>query len=104
MRKNYNRDDDSDKCLECNKFNSNKKLEYYPKLSKGPDLFVKIILDMKKEKNVEVILTGLRREYLKQEFDKHNKKYDSFKYDIAMLYNSLDIVLVLEFYFYLKSY
>ena len=41
--KNYNREDDSNKCKECNKFNSNIKLEYYPKLSKGPDLFVKII-------------------------------------------------------------
>lgn len=96
--KNYNREDDSNKCQECNKFNSNIKLEYYPKLSKGPDIFVKIILDMKKEKNVEVILTGLRREYLKQEFEKHNIKYYYFPmislHEINELYNTLDLYLV----------
>lgn len=96
--KNYNRDEETNQCENCKKHNKSKILEYYPKLSKGPDIFVKIILDMKKEKNVEVILTGLRRDYLIQEFKKNEIKYKYFPMvslnEINELYNCLDLYLV----------
>jgi len=70
-----------------------------PKLSKGPDLFVKIIKDMYQDnKNVEVILTGLRREYIINELNTAGIKYQYFNMismeDINELYNCLDLYVV----------
>tara|TARA_A100001015_G_scaffold253751_1_gene294162 strand:+ start:2172 stop:5402 length:3231 start_codon:yes stop_codon:yes gene_type:complete len=95
------------KCISCNTLapewtnvkNKLDKFEYYPKLSKGPDLFVKIVKDMKKEgKNVEVILAGVRRQYIKTQLDKLGIKYYYFEMvDLKIineLYNCLDLYLV----------
>jgi hypothetical protein len=70
-----------------------------PKLSKGPDLFINIIKDMySKNKNLAVILTGLRREYIINELTKAGIKYYYFnmvsKQVINELYNCLDLYLV----------
>jgi len=70
-----------------------------PKLSKGPDLFVKIVQDMyNTNKNVQVVLTGLRREYIINELDKIGIQYYYFNMitskEINELYNCLDIYLV----------
>ena len=70
-----------------------------PKLSKGPDIFINIIKDMyKTNKNIQVVLTGLRREYLINELKKLNIKYYYFNMisldQINELYNILDLYLV----------
>ena len=70
-----------------------------PKLSKGPDLFIEIIKDLLVEKkNVEVVLTGLRREYIIDELKKLGVKYYYFNMvsldDINLLYNCLDLYIV----------
>jgi len=70
-----------------------------PKLSKGPDLFINIIKDMyKTNNNIEIILTGLRREYIINELDKLNIKYHYFNMiplnEINELYNCLDLYIV----------
>lgn len=71
-----------------------------PKLSKGPDIFVKIIEDMKNTSNKEifVLLTGWRRNYVMRELDKINVKYVFFELiDLDVLnelYNCLDLYLV----------
>ena len=74
---------------------------YIPKLSKGPDLFVSIVYDMQQrhpEQNIQVILTGLRREYIIQQLEKHNITYHYFHMlslpEINELYNCLDLYLV----------
>tara|TARA_B100000886_G_scaffold25805_1_gene16428 strand:+ start:526 stop:1449 length:924 start_codon:yes stop_codon:yes gene_type:complete len=70
-----------------------------PKLSKGPDQFLEIVkfLHIEKE-NLEVILTGKRRNYLIKELDKANIPYKYFEmipYDkINKLYNILDLYIV----------
>ena len=70
-----------------------------PKLSKGPDLFVKIVEDMhKKDNNVEVVLTGLRRDYIINELDRLGIKYYYFNMvsieQLNELYNCLDLYVV----------
>lgn len=70
-----------------------------PKLSKGPDLFVKIVKDMyKSNPNLEVVLSGLRREYIITELEKANIKYHYFNMipmsEINELYNCLDLYIV----------
>lgn len=70
-----------------------------PKLSKGPDLFVNIVKDMHAmNPNVEVVLTGLRREYIMNELDKVGIKYHFFNMislsEINELYNCLDLYVV----------
>lgn len=70
-----------------------------PKLSKGPDIFVNIIKDMYREnKNIVVVLTGLRREYIKNELDKVGIPYRYFNMisleEINELYNCLDLYIV----------
>ena len=95
------------KCINCGKnapswTNSKdklKKMEYFPKLSKGPDLFMEIINDMRKNgKNIEVVLTGLRREYLMTRLKKNGIKYYYFNMlkleQINELYNCLDLYVV----------
>ena len=70
-----------------------------PKLSKGPDIFINIIKDMcKTNKHIEIILTGLRREYIINELNKNNIKYHYFNMIplnvINELYNCLDLYIV----------
>jgi hypothetical protein len=70
-----------------------------PKLSKGPDIFVKIIEEMKKtNKNIFIILTGWRRTYVMRELDKINIKYAFFELvdlvKLNELYNCLDLYIV----------
>ena len=70
-----------------------------PKLSKGPDLFVKIVEDMhKKDNNVEVVLAGLRRDYIINQLDRLGIKYYYFNMvsikQLNELYNCLDLYVV----------
>ena len=70
-----------------------------PKLSKGPDIFIKIIKDMyKTNKNIEVVLTGLRREYLLSELTLLGINYHYYDMvsleEVNELYNCLDLYLV----------
>tara|TARA_B100001063_G_scaffold138607_1_gene129478 strand:+ start:2490 stop:8312 length:5823 start_codon:yes stop_codon:yes gene_type:complete len=70
-----------------------------PKLSKGPDLFVKIIEDMhKKDNNVEVVLAGLRRDYIIKQLESLGIKYYYFNMvsikQLNELYNCLDLYVV----------
>jgi glycosyltransferase involved in cell wall biosynthesis len=70
-----------------------------PKLSKGPDVFVNIVKDMhSKNKNVRVVLSGLRREYIMTELDKVGIPYYYFNMvsleTINELYNCLDLYIV----------
>jgi len=70
-----------------------------PKLSKGPDVFVNIVKDMhSKNKNVRVVLTGLRREYIMTELDKAGIPYYYFNMvsleTINELYACLNLYIV----------
>ena len=70
-----------------------------PKLSKGPDIFVSIIKDMKiNNPNIFVLLTGWRRNYVMRELDKIGIKYKFFELvdivEINELYNCLDLYIV----------
>ena len=70
-----------------------------PKLSKGPDIFLKIIEDMNKtRKNIFVILTGWRRSYVMSGLDKLGIQYIFFELVetkiINELYNCLDLYIV----------
>ena len=70
-----------------------------PKLSKGPDRFLKIVLEMKKQKpNIEILLTGKRRNYLIENFKNNNIPFYYFEMvnykDLNQLYNLLDMYIV----------
>lgn len=70
-----------------------------PKLSKGPDIFINIVKDMyKTNKNIQIVLTGLRREYLLSELISLGIKYHYYDMvsltEINELYNCLDLYLV----------
>lgn len=70
-----------------------------PKLSKGPDIFVKIAIDMnKKFPNLLVILTGRRRKYICQELENNLIKYKYFEMinsnELNELYNCLNLYVV----------
>jgi glycosyltransferase involved in cell wall biosynthesis len=70
-----------------------------PKLSKGPDRFLEIVLKkLEENKNIEVILTGNRRNYLIEKFKKHSVSYKYFKMvdlnTLNQLYNLLDLYIV----------
>ena len=70
-----------------------------PKLIKGPDRFVEIVSDLSREKkNLRVVLTGHRRQFVISEFKKRGIKYEYFK-DVSFtqlneLYNCLDLYIV----------
>lgn len=70
-----------------------------PKLSKGPDQFLEIILNYReKYPNLFIVLTGKRRQYLINNLQIYNIKYKyiemaSFK-KINELYNCLDLYIV----------
>lgn len=69
-----------------------------PKLSKGPDQFLKIVKELNLEKPVSVILTGYRRSYLIKELQKENINFYYFEKvsqtQINELYNCLDLYIV----------
>ena len=70
-----------------------------PKLSKGPDLFVNIMEDIKKDKpDLLVLLTGVRRNYIIKELEKKNIKYKYFEMiglnELNELYNCLNLYVV----------
>jgi glycosyltransferase involved in cell wall biosynthesis len=70
-----------------------------PKLSKGPDIFIDNILELrKKEKNLLVLLAGYRRHYVINELNKHNIPFMYFERTslkiINDLYNCLNLYLV----------
>ena len=70
-----------------------------PKLSKGPDMFVKIVEDMyKNNKKIIVLLTGWRRSYVTNELDKLNIPYVYNELvnleTLNELYNCLDLYIV----------
>ncbi len=70
-----------------------------PKLSKGPDIFLQIIEDIKKDNpDVFVILTGWRRNYIMTGLNKSNVKFMFFELvdiaEINELYNCLDLYIV----------
>jgi hypothetical protein len=70
-----------------------------PKLSKGPDILIEVIKEyQKKYSNIEVVLTGFRRQYVIQELEKINVKYYYFENqsyeNLNKLYNLLDLYVV----------
>ncbi len=70
-----------------------------PKLSKGPDRFIEVIRHLnKQENNLEVILTGKRRNYIIEELGKANISYRYFEMasfeELNKLYNILDLYVV----------
>lgn len=73
---------------------------YKPKLEKGPDLFVKAVTLLKKEKypNLKVVLTGYYRQYIINELKKNNIDFYFFeKVDFKTLnelMNCLDLYIV----------
>ena len=73
---------------------------YKPKLEKGPDLFVKSVVLLKKEKypKLKVVLTGYYRQYIMNELKKNNIEYYFFeKVDFKTLnelMNCLDLYVV----------
>ncbi len=70
-----------------------------PKLSKGPDQFVEIIKYFKiSKKNIHIILTGKRRDYLLRKLEEIGVDYSYFKMtnfkELNELYNCLDLYVV----------
>ena len=70
-----------------------------PKLSKGPDRFLQIVLEMQKEMpKLEVLLTGKRRGYLIENFKKNNIPFYYFEMidyqKLNELYNLIDLYIV----------
>ena len=70
-----------------------------PKLSKGPDRFLQIVLEMQKEMpKLEVLLTGKRRGYLIENFKKNNTPFYYFEMidyqKLNELYNLIDLYIV----------
>ena len=76
-----------------------KKKNYIPKLSKGPDRFIKVV-EMLHSKcpDVEVVLSGWRRHWVIQELNKRGIKYYYFEkagFEIMnQLYSCLDLYVV----------
>ena len=70
-----------------------------PKLSKGPDRFIDIVLEYKKtNKNLEVILSGTRRHFIIEKLKENNIKFHYFEManleQLNELYNCLDLYVV----------
>ena len=70
-----------------------------PKLSKGPDRFFEIVSSYNKTiKNMKVVLTGRRRNYLINKFEEFNINYKYFEMvnykELNELYNILDLYIV----------
>jgi len=70
-----------------------------PKLSKGPDRFIQIVEGLReKHENIQIILTGKRRNYVITELKKRNIDFKYFEMvdfsKINELYNLLDLYVV----------
>ena len=70
-----------------------------PKLEKGPDIFCDIVENLyKSNKNMKVILAGLRRQYVKQRLEKAGIEYLYYELvdfeTLNKLYNVLDLYIV----------
>ena len=70
-----------------------------PKLSKGPDRFIKIVDSLRdRHKDIHIILTGKRRDYLINELSKLEIEFSYFEMadfkTINELYNCLDLYIV----------
>tara|TARA_Y100000389_G_scaffold201337_1_gene243823 strand:+ start:12215 stop:13138 length:924 start_codon:yes stop_codon:yes gene_type:complete len=70
-----------------------------PKLIKGPDIFLSLIINIyKSNKNLKVVLTGTRRQYLLNELKKNKIPHVYFEMlkinEINEMYNLLDLYLV----------
>jgi len=70
-----------------------------PKTSKGPDIFVKIVRNMQKNRdNIVVLLTGRKRNYIINKLDCARIKYVYHEMvsvsDLNELYNCLDLYIV----------
>lgn len=69
-----------------------------PKLIKGPDIFIELVKDLDKTKNLKVLLAGTRRQYVINNLEKHGIDYKYFEMvEMGMLnelYNILDLYIV----------
>lgn len=70
-----------------------------PKLVKGPDIFLEIVNKLyKKNKNISIVLTGTRRQFIISELNKLKIPYKYFEMtefsELNDLYNILDLYLV----------
>tara|TARA_B100000575_G_C23142202_1_gene665091 strand:- start:3155 stop:4102 length:948 start_codon:yes stop_codon:yes gene_type:complete len=70
-----------------------------PKLSKGPDRFIEIVKELNNDiKNIHIVLTGRKRNYIINELEKENIKYTYFEMadfsTINELYNCLSLYIV----------
>ena len=70
-----------------------------PKLIKGPDIFIENLEQLRKDiPNIEVILTGRKRNYIINELKKRNIKFHYFEMvnqvKLNELYNCLDLYIV----------
>lgn len=63
-----------------------------PKLSKGPDVLLDVLISLKKLYNIKIILTGYNRGYLIENFKKENMSYKYFERatDLNPIYDSVD--------------
>ena len=74
--------------------------KYLPKKEKGPDIFVKVVTLLKKEKypNLKILLTGWRRQYIMKELEKNGIQYYYFEMcdfkTLNELMNCLDLYIV----------
>ena len=72
-----------------------------PKLSKGPDIFLEILKELKKTYNIKILLSGMcGRRYLRDHFNKEGIKYEYYDVhpDINDLYNKIDWYFVTSRY------
>jgi glycosyltransferase involved in cell wall biosynthesis len=69
-----------------------------PKLEKGPDIFLKVVKEISKTKNVHVLLSGWRRQYVISELKDSSIPYTYVELPsqekINSLYNALDLYVV----------
>jgi len=67
-----------------------------PKLSKGPDILVEVLLKLANDFDIKVVLAGYGRKWLEQRLIRSNIKYVYFERykDINSLYDCLDYYLV----------
>ncbi len=70
-----------------------------PKLIKGPDLFIEVVLKLyEKNKNLKVVLAGKRRQYIIKRLEENKIPYKYFEMvkieKLNKLYNILDLYIV----------
>ncbi len=69
-----------------------------PKLIKGPDIFVDLVNRLNKTKNIKILLSGTRRQYVINNLEKLGISYEYFEMvqidQLNEFYNILDLYLV----------